>query len=119
MHIKKGVTDALRGSRHYFGTMALTAPQDTYCEVAGQYYKITGTWVEPIPGANLGFTIDASGTLTYIGPDGVYFAFSGSSDLEIDKMRSLRSLMLSLSMVLSLQELKPLTISRSRNKLRT
>jgi len=66
------------------GQMALAAPQNTPCALAGTYYIIAGTWEETTVGANYGFVVDPAGRLTYEGPSGVIFAFHGVSDLGID-----------------------------------
>lgn len=63
---------------HYRGQATLTAQVVFTPALADTYEAVPGTWTD---GACNGFTTSAAGLVTYSGPSGAHFLFSGASDL--------------------------------------
>lgn len=70
--------------RLYKGCHHLSAPITVTCTDIDVYYKIEGTWSDGEL-CNNGFVWDGNGKITYIGKSGVFFLFTGASDLQASK----------------------------------
>lgn len=66
---------------HEYANYKLITPEAINLEVAGQYYKIPGTYMEYDEG---GFTVTPAGLMTYKGLYGT-FLFNGISDTQVNK----------------------------------
>lgn len=64
------------------GQMRVDTPAATTLTTADQYYQVAGTFVDTY---NKNFTTSAAGAITYTGTSGLYFQFSGASNLIADK----------------------------------
>ena len=75
-----------RPNPHLRGCMRLddtAAPISAVLTTPGTYYQLD---TDIVDGNCNGFTLDASGNLTYTGPSGKVFQFAGSANIEADKV---------------------------------